>query len=138
MTKYLTLLLSVLVLAATAPASADDPEPPMKPPVREVRIGIGLITDARFADPTRMKSREELAEVMNSASLTKAILKEVDFRKEHLLLFIWSGSRGDRLKAAGKASEVTFEYTAGKTDDVFRHVIMFTVPAKAKVKVVKK
>lgn len=138
MTKYLTLLLSAVVLAATARGSDADPEPPMMSQVREVRIGIGLTKDDRFAAPTRIKSREELAAVMNSESLEKTILKVVDFRKEHLLLFAWGGSSGDRLKVAGKASEATFEYTAGKTDDVFRHVKMFAVPARAKVKVVNK
>lgn len=138
MAKYLILLLSAVVLAATAAANDDDPDPPQKPRWREVRIKIGMTKDERFAAPIRFESQEALAAVMNSASLTKEILKEVDLSKEHLLLFCWSGSSGDRLQAGGKASEVTFEYTAGEKVDGFRHVKMFTVPAKAKVKIVKK
>jgi hypothetical protein len=60
----------------------------------------------------------------------------VDFRKEHLLHFCWSGSGGDLLAPAdGKAGEANFTFTPGKTKDRALHVGLYAIPAKAKVKV---
>jgi hypothetical protein len=67
-----------------------------------------------------------------------AILKQVDFRKERLLLFSWAGSSGDRLLLRGRQEEIAFEYSRGDTEDLHLHARLFAVPARAKVKVTAK
>jgi hypothetical protein len=139
MPKWITaLFLAALLLPAGAPAADADPEPParaVKP--REVVVRTRLAGGVgNVIAPLRIRSARALAELLVNEEARAALLKQVDFKKEHLLLFSWSGSGGDRLTAAeSKAGEANFEFSAGFTDDLRRHAKLFAIPAKAKVKI---
>jgi hypothetical protein len=56
----------------------------------------------------------------------------VDFKKEYLLLFRWSGSGRDRItpsvEKGKKGDEAVFTYQMGKTRDLRFHARLFAVP----------
>jgi len=81
--------------------------------------------------------------IASAADLDKAIpnadavKKQVDFTKEKLLLFAWSGGSSNQLQ--GKLSEdgkrVNFTFIPGRQRDPQRHVRLFVVPKDAEFKV---
>jgi hypothetical protein len=103
---------------------------------RRIRSGPVFAVRGSHDRPTLIATEKELREAVRDRMAEAAILKQVDFRKEHLLLFCWSGSRGDLLvPAEGKAGEANFTFTPGKEKNNALHVGLFAVPARAKVKV---
>ena len=122
-----------LILFAVA-ATADERPAPPAPLVKEI-TGIPLPHKADFSG-----SVEKPAVITDEAALakhfpddkTRAKLAElVDFDKQHLLLFQWSGSGGDRLTARVEASDseqvIIFDYTPGLTRDLRQHAKLFAV-----------
>jgi hypothetical protein len=92
--------------------------------------------DAKVTVPTKIATREELVKAFGEDG-AKAM--KVDFTKEYLLLFQWSGSGGDRIGSRtdvqdGK-SNVMFTYTPGQTRDVKPHTALFGMPAGSTYKV---
>jgi hypothetical protein len=91
--------------------------------------------------PLEIKSADELAkaEVFADEASRTALGKRVDFAKDKLVVFVWSGSGGDKLVAApGKdGKSAVFTYTAGRTDDLRHHAHAFAVPRGWEVRVVK-
>ena len=55
------------------------------------------------------------------------------------MVFVWSGSGGDKLAGAlvKRGGTAAFTYTPGETDDVRRHALAFAVPKDATVEVKK-
>jgi hypothetical protein len=110
MPKYVALCLAALLLPAAVLARDDDPEPRPRPAKPRAIRGVGPIPATRgsYDRPTRITTAKQLGEVVNDRKAEAAILKAVDFGKEHLLLFCWSGSRADSLAPAeGKVGEAT-------------------------------
>jgi hypothetical protein len=70
-----------------------------------------------------------------------AIAKQIDFAKQKLVLFVWSGSGGDKIGAGvrrdGASRAAIFTYTRGETDDLRDHALAFAVPKDYEVKAVK-
>jgi len=91
--------------------------------------------------PLEIRSADELAkaEVFADEASRAALGKRVDFAKDKLVVFVWSGSGGDKLVAApGKDGQTAvFAFTAGRTDDLRHHAYVFAVPRGWKVKKVK-
>jgi hypothetical protein len=106
MPKYAAALcLAALSLAATR--ADDDPEPRPKAVMPREIVVAGLPTgQGSIESPTSIPSEKHLAELVADKGVRAAILKQVDFRKERLLLFRWHGGL-DRLtpsRAAGRGS----------------------------------
>lgn len=129
MTPRILLVAALLVPALTA--ADTDPKPVKARALTAANLPGGL---GKVETPLRFASEKELAVRVPDAAQRAAIVKQVDFEKEHLVLFSWSGSGGDKLAPTeGKPGEAAFVYTAGFTDDLRRHAHLFAVPAKAKV-----
>src|SRR5262245_18394708 len=81
-----------------AAAGADDKEAAVK----EIDLkGLKLPPPRGKIDmPTAIKGAEELAKAIPDAEAQEKIKKEVDFAKQQLLFFAWSGSGGDRITPA--------------------------------------
>jgi hypothetical protein len=121
-----------LALAATAsPARPADPEPPPAK-VREIGVEFALSGRAQWDAPFRVRSKKELAGMLPKET-AEAIARGVDFRREHLLLFWWTGSGGDRLAATRKGEVVTFTITFGESNESVRQSRAYVIPARAKV-----
>lgn len=84
-----------------------------------------------------IKSAEELAKspLFADNDSRDEIKKQVDFDKEKLVVFVWSGSGGDKLSGelVKRGGTAQFTYKAGFTDDLRRHGHVFAVPKDAKV-----
>jgi hypothetical protein len=91
--------------------------------------------------PLEVKSADELAkaDVFADEAGRDAIKKQVDFSKDKLVVFVWSGSGQDKLGAALSKDGRTavFTYTVGLTDDLRRHAYVFAVPKDCDVKLMK-
>ncbi|MSU79234.1 MAG: hypothetical protein EXS16_14225 [Gemmataceae bacterium] len=85
--------------------------------------------------PTIITNAEELKKAIPEAD--EAIQKQIEFAKDKLVLFTWSGSGGDKLNATlsedGKTA--TFTRKLGLTRDFRMHVRLFAIPATAEFKV---
>jgi hypothetical protein len=101
-----------------------------------VAAGLPAVGDGSIDKPTSIPNEERLAELIPSQTERAAILKQVNFRKDRLLLFSWCDGRGDQLTPTeGKAGEAVFEYAQGKTRDCVQQARLFAALAWAKVKV---
>jgi hypothetical protein len=118
---------------------ASDPEPEVKPTKpRELAAAGFAFAPGQPTEPRRISTEKELAAVLADKAARAALLKKVDLRKEHLLLFTWAGSGGDRVEpaaGAAKAGEAAFIYRPGVTFDLVQHTKLFAIPARAKPKV---
>ncbi len=85
--------------------------------------------------PTIITNAEELKKAIPDAEET--IQKQLDFAKDKLVLFTWSGSGGDKLTATlsedGKIA--TFTRKLGLTRDLRMHMRLFAIPVTAEFKV---
>jgi hypothetical protein len=92
--------------------------------------------------PTEIKSTEELAKSpLFGAGAADKLMKHVDFAKQKLVVFAWSGSGQDKLTGeftTGKEPLARFGYTPGKTRDLRQHFVVFAVDAKAEIRAPKK
>jgi hypothetical protein len=90
--------------------------------------------------PLEIKSADELAKatIFADEASRDAIKKQVDFSKDKLVVFVWSGSRRDKFAAAPGEDGRTavFTYTAGVTDDLGRYAHVFALPKDCEVKMV--
>jgi hypothetical protein len=114
-------------------AAADDK------PVKEIPTqGLKIVPPkgGKATAPTEIKGAEELAKNEALKGAADAIAKQVNFEKEKLVFFAWSGSGQDKVAPDAKAPG-TFTYTRGLTRDLRRHVRLYAVPKGAKVEVKK-
>src|SRR4051812_3050590 len=111
MPKYAAAL--CLALLPSLCAADDDPEPrPKAVKPREIVVA-GLPTGrGSVENPTSISSEKHLAELIPGKEVRAAILEQVDFRKERLLLFSWCGGLDRLTPVAGKPGEATFRVHA--------------------------
>jgi hypothetical protein len=86
--------------------------------------------------PAVITSDKELNEAFKEdADEAARLKKEVDFGKERLVYFFWSGSGGDRLNYKvdqdKKETAVLFLYTPGLTRDLRAHYHLYAIPKDA-------
>src|SRR5436190_9043201 len=127
--------LSVMVLAAAAVlAFADEPKGDKGPAPREIKVAKGNFPPARtgFDKPKVIATAAELAKAVPDKETREAIAKDVDLKKESLLLFRWSGSGKDevsfRTAKIEDGEEVVFAYTPGRTRDLRTHTRLYAIP----------
>lgn len=131
-----TAMLVALFLAA--PVLAADEKPAVKEiPTKDLTLtfpvkGTGTTT------PDVFTSADDVAKSSLLQKAAEAIGKQVDFKKEKLVVFTWKGSGQDKLDAEAKTTDgkttVAFTYTPGKTRDLRQHIHLFVVPKDAEVK----
>jgi hypothetical protein len=106
---------------------------------------VKLIRDRNELPPKAIviASVEDLAKsrLFADDASRSALAKQIDFGKQKIVLFVWSGSGGDRITAAqrreGETRTAIFTSTRGETDDLRDHAAAFAVPRDCDVKVVK-
>ena len=86
--------------------------------------------------PTVIADAKELAKAVADEEAQKRIQGKVDFQRQQLLLFAWSGSGLDKLTPEARKEELVFKYIPGLTRDLRQHVRLFAIPKRAKWKVV--
>ena len=136
----LTAALCLPLLLAGALAAGDDPEPKARAvQPREIAVAGLPRVNGQYDKPISIPSERHLAELVPNEQTRRAILKQVNFEKERLLLFCWFGSPRDSLvPAKSKAGEANFEITRAPAKKAVLQARLFAVPARAKVKVTEK
>lgn len=137
-----TALAFLLLSVPFAGAVAVDVEPkdPDAPKPREITVARGTFAPGRGAigDPLKIANGEELKKAASDATAAETLAKMVNFRRENLLVFRWSGSGMDRLTLeSGPGKEVQLHFTPGRTRDLRQHVKVFAVPKTWKHRLVK-
>jgi hypothetical protein len=127
--------LAALTLLLAAPALVAAPvekKPAKEPEPREIKLkGVKLPVRTEPLDkPVKVTDKEELAKAVPDKDAQAAIAKQVDFKKEYVLLFAWSGSSGDRLTMSAEKGEVTFTFKHGLVSDFRPHAQLYALPAK--------
>jgi hypothetical protein len=134
-----SVLCAVAVLVAV-PAFADEPDANIKA-LATKGVKFDFAKGGNEPKAVEIKSADELAKAAMFADDAgrDAIKKQVDFSKQKLVVFVWSGSGGDKLSGAlsKNGKSVVFNYTQGLTDDLRRHAHVFAVPKDAEVKMAK-
>jgi hypothetical protein len=123
----LSLLLSVPLVRA------DNLEPGAKTTTiqspREIKVKGLPARDSDFGQPTKIASKAELEKAIPSKDARRAISQQVDFNKEILLLFLWSGSGSDKLTfTVAKGKVAVFHYQQSKLLDLDKHARLFVLP----------
>ena len=137
-----TLLMAVLTTCcftlSLTPAAAN--EPVKKAAVREIDLKEYKRTPSKLNQkPAVISNIGELAESLGMClkeQLPYQLAKEVDFEKERLLFFAWSGSEDDKLtyevkccpKHRDDVTAVTFQYQRGATESRRSHFRLVVVP----------
>lgn len=84
--------------------------------------------------PAEINSAADLARAFPAKETQQAIAKQVDFTKDQLLYFAWSGSSGDKLEFrngfGGNFEALVVTYTRGDTNDVKQHHYLVAFPKK--------
>lgn len=93
----------------------------------------------RVDKPTVITNVEELAKTFKEEAVRTAIEKQVNFEKEQVIYFAWSGSGGDKLsykiEGSKEKPEVVFQYNPGFTRDLQRHSRLFALAKNATFKI---
>jgi len=104
--------------------------------VREIPVKLAAIDERGDAmKPTKITTEVELKKVFGATA--DEVAKSVDFKKEYLLLFQWSGSGGDKLTAGDDKKAVTLNLKRGLTRDLRPHSHLFAVAKDAEWKFAK-
>ena len=126
----------VVALMIPALAAAEEKKVVKEIPTKDLKLKVP--EGGKAGVPAEVKSAEELAKCPVCGDEAEAIKKQVDFSKEKLLVFAWSGSGQDKVDVTGETKDgktaLTVAYTPGKTRDLRRHVKLFVVPKDAVVK----
>jgi hypothetical protein len=89
--------------------------------------------------PAAITTAEELTKAIPGEEVQARLKKEVDFTKQQVLFFAWSGSGGDELtytvEKGEKGAEVIFQYQRGLQKNLAPHVRLFAIPKDATWKV---
>lgn len=128
-------ILGLFALASVC--SAEDAKP--LTPLELKDIATVQPKEGDVLKPTEIKSAEELAKSpLFGAGAAEKVGKLVNFEKEKLVVFAWSGSGRDTVGGAvlvkDKKPTAQFQYTPGLTRDLRPHFKAFAVPKDAEVK----
>ncbi len=100
--------------------------------VREIAVKSGDRPQGDMSKPTVINSAEDLEKVTALSASLEAIKKEIDFSKEKLVYFAWSGSGQDKITLGADKDEngkalVVFGLIRGRTKDLRGHQHLYAV-----------
>ncbi len=120
-------------VALLAPAGLVAQEKGEVPAIQAIDLKGVSVQAARgqVQKPSVLDSAKDLARAIPKQEERARIEKQIDWKKQHVLLFSWSGSGGDKLdftvSKVNDKEQVAFHYTRGLTRDLRPHVKMFVV-----------
>ena len=130
----LRLAFCALILVSPALLAEDKTEPddPKAPKAREIDLkGVEVGGEAAGpAKPNKVTKPAELDAYLGKEA-KEAVLKQVNLKKEYLVVFRWAGSGGDRVTLASEGDKATFSMKRGLTRDLRQHFKVFALPTKA-------
>lgn len=121
---------------AVALVLAQDPEPadPNAPKPRELEakeLG-GSVKRGPGLKAYKITAASDLSEAFTDKASREAVAKQVDFKREYVLVVAWAGSGGDKLtfevEKGDKGSEALLKMQRGLTRDLRQHLKVFAFP----------
>lgn len=100
-------------------------------PIPAIDLVLSEFPKSKVTDYLTITDEKKLKEVVDGKEKLDKI--KVDFTKQKVLIFAWSGSGGDQLTATGNDKEVNINYIRGLTKDLRGHTKAFVVSKDAKV-----
>lgn len=128
--RYLAIVLPILMAVVTIQAE----EKPASIPA--IDITLKEFPKTKITDYLTVTDEKKLKEAITDKDSFEKI--KVDFTKQKVIIFAWSGSGGDTLTATGDAKEVTLTHLRGKSKDLRGHTKAFVVAKDAKITMVAK
>jgi hypothetical protein len=119
----------VIAFAITGIASA-------QPAIKELKVTPepSVFKDSAWNKPIAIKSAEDAAKHSGKDALA-IIDKEVNFKKQIVLVFAWRGSSGDKLEykiLESYPEQIPFSLRPGLTDDLRSHTHVFALRSNVK------
>jgi hypothetical protein len=130
--KRFALCLMMLAVPALY-ADKAEPDDPKAPKARELKLEKATPEGearGRIA-PIKVADADELSKHVSAKAGREEILKQVNLKREYLVLFRWAGSGGDRVMMSADGDKVKFTFTPGRTRDLQQHFKVFALPAKS-------
>jgi len=126
-----TACIVLLLSACAAPGPATAEQRVALPPIYAVpsQLGERVLADASLEVPLVLRSLDDAAPYYDAAGLDR-LAQLVDFERQHVLLFAWSGSGRDKLTydiLDSAPEQIAFTYTPGRTRDLRRHTYAFAL-----------
>ncbi len=128
--RYLAIVMPILLAFVTIQAE----EKPAAIPA--IDVSLKEFPKTKITDYLTVTDEKKLKEAITDKESFEKI--KVDFTKEKVIIFAWSGSGMDMLTATGDAKEVTLTHIRGKTKDLRGHTKAFVVAKDAKISMVAK
>jgi hypothetical protein len=105
-------------------------------PIVELKVmpEKSVFKNSAWNKPIAIKSQDEAAKHFGKDAL-QAIAKQVDFKKQIVLVFAWQGSGGDKLEYQILESfpeQIPFSLRPGLTDDIRSHSRVFALRSNVK------
>ena len=102
-------------------------------PGKRAAVAFALVDIGQNNSPLEVRDRATLFQAVGDEALRAAILAQVDFRKQVLLIFKWRGSGQDKLVVSPDPEAKTVEFTVqrGRTKDLHPHLQLRAVSKKA-------
>ena len=124
MKRFMGFALIGIILATAASASAQEPIVAIK-----VTPEKSVFKGSAWNKPIVVKSQDDAAKHFGKDEL-EALAKQVDFKKQFVLVFAWEGSGGDKLKYAVAESfpeQIFFSLAPGRTRDLRSHTHVYAL-----------
>lgn len=127
------LLTCSLVLAQGVDPEPPDPNAPKARKLSAKELGLS-VKRGRGMTTYKITSAKELGDAFTDEAARAAIAKQVDFKKEYVLVVAWAGSGRDQLsftvEKGAKGAEAVLTMKRGLTRDLRQHLEVFAFPTK--------
>ncbi len=129
----LAALAGLMMVAAAVSGQPEGPGLPVKR-VKEVTPKDNVFAGAVWNKPIVLRSETEAGKYFDEAAVA-ALKKQVDFKRQIVVIFAWQGSGQDRLDIAIAESfpeQVSFALQPGKTRDLRTHLEIYALRSNVK------
>ncbi len=137
MFKQLTTSCLIVLLAVAATAAKEDKTLPPIKQLTGLKPAASVFKATTRGKPLVIKSEKDAAKHFAGDDLAK-LKKQVDFKKQVVLLFAWRGSGQDRLQfdvAESFPEQIHFRLKPGRTRDLRSHVKVYVLRSNVKWRV---
>ena len=127
------LLAGVIGILCVGTDSAQATDPIVE--IKKISVEKAAYDKKRAADKPIVIKDEKTAKKYFGEKALKKIADKVDFEKQHVLVFAWSGSGQDKLTymvAESYPEQISFKLTRGRTKDLRQHVRVFAIRSNVK------
>ena len=129
-------------LAFLSPLVAADEKKALFQELKGLKVPDLKLGEGSVVRPTQIVKRKDLKELLGKGKKMLQLRKTIDFEKQKVLVFRWSGSGQDSLTVKAEPNEkkpdqphFVFHYKRGLTKDLRPHAKVYLLPAKSMWKV---